>query len=280
MKHLSSLSFALVAALALGVSGCFWVTTKAEGQKIKTSVQNLEVRMSNYEGKLESKLKRLQIVLDKATKLLTRNSANLGADVDSMRSELRKMRGLLSAAKKFADDARADVRRLNKAFGKKIGGVTSRMDAIDLRLQTLEKAAANPPKKASDYYNEGRAAFDRGKWDKAIEAFKNVAIRFPNDARADDAQYYRAVSLYRAKRYEKAIPQFQKVFEKYPNSKWADNSLYRAAEAAEKRKQCRVARVYLVLLRKKFPRSRLRRKALLKDRKLKRRLRNRRYCVK
>lgn len=280
MKHHSTLSLALVATLAIGASGCFWVTTKAEGKKIKTSVKNLEVRMTNYEGKLESKLKRLQIVLDKATKVLTRNSANLGADVDAMRSEMRKMRGLLSAAKKFADDARADVMRLNKAFGKKLEGVVSRMDAIDLRLQVLEKAAANPPKKAGDYYREGRAAFDKRKWAEAETAFKNVAVRFPHHPRADDAQYYRGESLYRAKKYEDAIPQFQRVYDKYPNSKWADNSLYRAAEAAEKRKQCRVSRVYLAVLLKKYKKSNLRRKAILKNRKLKRRLRNKRYCVK
>ncbi len=278
IKH--HLVLVTVACVALATTGCFWVTTKHEGKQIKKQVKDVEVRVTNYEGKLESKLKKLQIVLDQATKVLRRNSANLGADVDGMRSELRKMRGLLSAAKKFADDARADVIKLNKAFGAKLDTVTNRMNGIDLRLQGLEKAAANPPKKANDYYREGRAAFDKGDWDTAITAFKNVAIRFPHHSRADDAQYYRAESQFRAKRYTKAIREFQKVFEKFSTSKWADDSLYRAAEAAEKQKQCRVARVYLVLLRKKYKKSAFRRRALLKDRKLKRNLRNRRVCVK
>lgn len=269
-----------VATLSVGATGCFWVTTKHEGKKLKTQVQGVEVRVTNYEGKLDSKLKKLQIVLDQATKILKRNSANLGADMDSMRAEMRKMRGLLGAAKKFSDDARADVQKLNKAMGAKLEMVTNRINAIDLRLQGIEKAAANPPQKASDYYRDGRAAFAKKNWDEAIRAFKNVAIRFPHHSRADDAQYYRAESHFRAKRYTKAVREFQKVFEKFATSSWADDSLFRAAEAAEKLKQCQVARVYLVLLRKKYKRSPFKRRALLKGKKLKRNLRNRRVCVK
>lgn len=271
---------ALVAALALASSGCFWVTTKHEGKQLKKDIKDIEVRVVNYESSLESKLKKLELVLGQATLLLKRNSANLGADVDALQSEMRKMRGLLTAAKKFADDARADVVKLNQAFGEKLTNVTNRMDSIDLRLQTLEKAAANPPKKAADYYRDGQAAFAAGKFDDAITAFKNVAIRFPNHSRADDAQYYRAESHYRLKQYGDAIREFQKVYDRYKSSQWADDSLYRAAEAAEKQKQCRTARVYLAVLRKDYKKSPLARKALLKDRKLTRNLRNRRLCVK
>jgi len=271
---------ALAVVLCLGASGCFWVTTKNEGTQIKKQVQDVDVRVKNMEGALESKLKKLQIVLDQATKILKRNSANLGADVDAMRAELRKMRGLLTAAKKFSDDARADVAKLNKAFGAKLEVVTSRINSVDLRLQGLEKSAANPPKKASDYYRDGLTAFNKGKWDEAITAFKNVVIRFPHHSRADDAQFYRAESHMRAKRYSKAVREYQKVFDKFATSKWADDALYQAATAAQKQKQCRVARVYLLLLRKKYKKSAFRKRARIKDRALKRNLRNRRICVK
>src|SRR5678816_3610755 len=68
---------AAVILLPLALGGCFWVTTKAVGKTMNRKVDTLEEQMS----KQEQALPKLQEVLDQATKLLARNSADIGNQV-------------------------------------------------------------------------------------------------------------------------------------------------------------------------------------------------------
>src|SRR5690606_6070194 len=113
---------------------------------------------------------------------------------------------------------------------------------------------------------------------RAEVAFRTLAIKYPSDNQADDAQFYRGESLARARSYDKALPEFQKVYEKYPTSSIADQALFRAGEMAEALKWCTDARAYYALLRQKFPRSKLAKKAQAKDAALKKNRRKKSVC--
>src|SRR5689334_1311833 len=72
-------SLGVAAVLATSASGCFWATTKSEGQALRRDVTSLEQRVSAKEVDLTGKVDEVKRVLDEATKLLKRNSADLGA---------------------------------------------------------------------------------------------------------------------------------------------------------------------------------------------------------
>src|SRR5687768_10711521 len=77
--------------LATSASGCFWVTTKREGETLRADVSALDARLGKREEDLEGKIQQLERVLAEATEVLRRNSADLGADVEELAQDIRKM---------------------------------------------------------------------------------------------------------------------------------------------------------------------------------------------
>ena len=83
--------------LTVMLSGCFWATTKSEGDAMRKDIKGLDERLSSKEQDLSGKIGELQKTLDDAAKLLKRNSADLGADVDQLRQDVRTANGLVTA---------------------------------------------------------------------------------------------------------------------------------------------------------------------------------------
>ena len=272
------ISIALVAALAL--PGCFWVTTKSEGDTIRTDVRKLTKRVDKKEESLEGKIAQLEEVLDEATKVLRRNSADLGADFEEISKNVRLMQGLITEAKRYTDDVRKEVAELKKAADNDREVLAKRLESMEQRLELLEKKATDDtPRSANDLYEAGKKAFDDGDHNKAQSLFRTLVARFPGHDRADDGQYFRGESYFREKDYDGAIREFQKVYDKYSNSPLADDALFRAGEAAEKLRRCSEARAYFGLLRQKYSKSSLVKKSKVKDKVLKKNAKNKKFCV-
>lgn len=235
-----------------GLGGCFWATTKHEGEEMRRDITVLQQKVD--EG-LGGKVAELEKVLAEATKLLTRNSADVGAEVSSLSEEQRKLNGLVMDAKRLADQ-----------IGPLVEKHEVKLNEMEMRIAALEqKTAAPPTRSAAELWQEGEAAMAAGDYERAKNAYKTLVIKYPTDGQADDAQMQRAEASARQKRYEEALPEFQKVYDKYGGSPLADQALFRAGEMAEQLKWCTDARAYLGLLRQKFPRSPLAKKAATKD---------------
>ncbi|MBK9035152.1 MAG: tetratricopeptide repeat protein [Myxococcales bacterium] len=270
---MKSISIAAVLAATLGASGCFWVTTKSEGASLRTDVKDLDVRLTTKEGEIDTQVGELQKVLDEATKVLKRNSADLGADVDALRNDIRVSTGLVSAAKNMMDDLAAQVERYKTSNDERLGVLEARLAALEggrggavvAGGTTTAVAGMNP----DDLWTQGTEAFKASKWDDARDAYKKLAVGFPSHARADDAQYFRGESYFQQQDWDSAIREFQKVYDKFATSDLADDALFRAAEAATKLKNCSEARAYLSLMKQKYASSSLLKKAATMDKDLK-----------
>jgi tol-pal system protein YbgF len=247
---------ALAAALALSTSGCFWFTTKKEGRQLRQDVD-----------KMEASLPRLQRVLDEATKLLTRNSADLGASVDSLGEEQKKLTGLVMEASRYAEEVRDETKRQEQ-----------RISELEKRIAELESKAEQSNKSAPQLWEEGMAAFQAKQYEQARTSFRSLLVKYPGHERADDAQLQRGESYFRERKFQESLGEFQRVFEKYPDSQVADDAAFRAGEAAEELKWCTDARAYFGLLMKKYPRSELAKKAKARDAAIKKNSDNKKKC--
>jgi tol-pal system protein YbgF len=240
-----------IAALVFLVPGCFAFTTKSEGKKLKTQVTSIDDRLKANESSLQSKLAELEEVLGKATKLLQRNSANLGADVKALSEDNAALTGMVAEAKRMVGDLRGEL-----------AGFEERMNALDSRLKSLEdKANQPPPKSAADTYSDAKAALKAGKYQDARVGFSTFVRKWPGHELADEAMYYWGEGHFKDGNYEKAIAVFQKTFEEYKDSQWADDAMFRAAEASEKLKWCTDALAYYSVLQQRHPKSSLKKKA-------------------
>jgi tol-pal system protein YbgF len=263
-----------VLATASLLGGCFWVTTKSEGETLRKDVNALQTRVDSKEKDLGTEVDRLKQTLDEAAKILKRNSADIGANVQSLQDDMRNVRGLITASKTYADEIQDSVDKLN-----------AKIDQIDQRVAALEKGgggaataggatAGNP----DDLWQLGRAAFEAQRWDEARDDFKKLVVGFPDHQRADDAQYFRAEAYFQQKQYDDAIREYQKVVDKYGTSDLADDALFREGESAEALKNCTEARAYFGLLAQKYPKSNLVKKSQDKDKALKKDAKNKAKC--
>jgi tol-pal system protein YbgF len=264
----------LLAAIS-AAPGCFWTTTKSEGKALRRDVDSLETRVSTKEEELGGKVDELQKTLDEAAKVLKRNSADLGAEVQRIDDEQRKALGLVTAAQANAEEVR-------QAFERYKASNDERLAALEARMSALEKpttGGGTTTASADDLWSAGKTAFEAGKFADAREAFKKLALGFPQHDRADDAQYFRGETFFSEKNWDSAIGEYQKVFDKYADSSLADDALFRAGEAAEKLKNCTEARAYFGLIKSKYPKSNLAKNAGEKDKALKSAAKDKKKCT-
>ncbi|MBX3154553.1 MAG: tetratricopeptide repeat protein [Deltaproteobacteria bacterium] len=258
--------------LATTASGCFWATTKSEGESMRKDIKSLDDRVATKEKTLDEQIAQLQKVLDDATKVLKRNSADLGADVDALRNDVRAAVGSAQQVKTTLEELRA----ANDA-AKKANDV--RLDAIEQRLAQLESGKPAAGASADDLWRLGTTAFEAGRYNDAIEIYKRLTQTFPTHDKADDAVYFRGQSYVKLKDWEKAIGVFQTLLDKYPEGSLTDDGLYFAALAAQNLKQCSEARTYLNLIRTKYPKSNVLKEANDLDAALKKEAKNKAKCA-
>lgn len=256
-------SLPLVALL----SSCFWATTKSEGEAMRKDIKNIDSRLASKEQDLSGKISELQKTLDDAAKLLKRNSADLGADVDQLRQDVRTANGLVTAVNQQVNELKMALATQNQ-----------RVDALEARLAQLESGKPSANSSPDDLWRLGSTAFEAARYNDAIDIFKRLVASFPTHARAADAQYFRGQSHSNLKDWDKAIAAYQVVADKYADSQLADDALYFAAVAAQNLKNCTEARAYLGLVKQKYPKSNVTKASSDLDASLKKDAKNKAKC--
>jgi tol-pal system protein YbgF len=253
----------LAAVLALA-PGCFWFTTKDEGNKLGSRVGSLEDRMTKNEQALGEKLTQLDESLEKATKLLTRNSADIGAEVEKLGIEMGTLTGEIEDLKRQVTALRAQVQGLKEENAALRADFDKRLADYEQRIAFLEKKAGikrGPGGEVTEeldkdaLYKRAQASLAAGQLSDARKDFREFVKRFPQEPRAADAQLAIATTFVKEKAYDKALGEFQRVIDAYPDSEAVDDALWGAGQAAEALKWCLDARAYYGLLVQKFPKS-------------------------
>jgi TolA-binding protein len=262
------------AALALALApGCFWFTTKDEGNTLRKNVASLDQRMVKQEESVDERVKKLDESLDKATKLLTRNSADVGSEVQQLSKDQSSLNGQLQDMRRQVEGMRAEVDALKQENAKLRADYEARLVAAEQRIASLDGGkgtAPTPPKPdgtvtspggtvldKDSLFTRARKALDEGQLSDARRDYADFVKRFPKDTRADDAQLALGEIAFREKAYDKAITEFQKVFDSYPDGDQADRALFRAGETSAVLKWCVDAKAYFDVLIKKYPKSKL-----------------------
>jgi TolA-binding protein len=260
---------AILTACALG--GCFWTTTKSEGQALRRDVNSLQSRVDTKEKELDTQIKQLNAVLEEAAKVLKRNTADLGADVQKLETELRQANGLVVGINN-------SINELKLAFDKERREHGARLDTLEQRLAQLESGKPSANSSPDDLWKLGTTAFEAARYNDAVDIYKRLYQSFPTHARADDAAYFRGQSYTNLKDWDKAIGAYQSLVEKYPDSDLADDGLYFAALAAQQLKNCTEARTYLGLITQKYPKSNVLKQAKTLEATIKKDAKNKAKC--
>jgi len=269
VKKLGWLFVYLLAALQ---AGCFWVTTKSEGETLRKELTVVQGRLTTKEKSLDDQIAQLQKVLEDATRVLKRNSADIGADVDSLRNDVRQANGLVTGINN-------SINELKTAYDTYRKSNDARLDSLEQRLVQIESGKATASSSPEELWKLGTTAFEAARYNEAIEVLKRLSQTYPTHDRADDAVYFRGQAYTNLKDWDHAIGVYQQLYDKYPDSSLADDGLYFAALAAQQLKNCTEARTYLDLIKKKYPKSNVTKQATELDAAIKKELKNKARCT-
>jgi outer membrane protein assembly factor BamD len=92
--------------------------------------------------------------------------------------------------------------------------------------------AGKKPKPGLDpylYFQKGEAAFQKKKWEVALDNFNLVILNSPGGDLADDAQYYVAECYFNRKEYLLAVSEYQQLTERYNYSPFVEEAYFKIA---------------------------------------------------
>jgi tol-pal system protein YbgF len=261
--------------------GCFWATTKHEGEVMQEQIKNLDGRLKGQEEALGGRVKQLDESIDKATKMLARNSADIGTRVDSFSDEVAKFSGRLELLQRTIDAARTEVAQVKQDQQT----LATRMDNIEKQLGIQAGGTGTPGPASLPANVDKKTVFDgayqklqAGQFDDARREFRLFVQAFPQDDQADDAVFYVGESFFRQKDYEKAIAEYQKVIDNYPKGDMADDAFLQAGQAALSKGWCVDAGAYFGELVRRYPTSTLAKQARTKLDYVKKNAKNKKVC--
>lgn len=272
------------ALLLLLLPGCFWVTTKSEGEGLRKDVRDLQGRIAKQEENVDAKVKQLDESLEKATALLKRNSADVGLQVDQLTKDAEVSRQALDEMRAQMADMKAAVEQSRSESQKARMEAEQRAAVAEARLDALEKGAKtkppDPPKADKEaMWTSAKGRFDAGQLTDARTELRAYLKAFPKDDRADDAQFYIGETFFKEKQFEKAIAEYQKVIENYADTAdFVDDAFYAAGLASIELKWCVDAGAYLGELLKRYPKSTLAKPAKTKADFVKKNAKNKSVC--
>jgi TolA-binding protein len=232
-------------ALSFASSGCL---TTGDGDEIRAKARESDRRIVQLEQQseqsrrdMDAKLAELQSVIDKATAVLTRGSADVGAQVEQMREQLNTMDGTV-----------AELRHKLEALEQQMATLRTDFDA----RTPAAKGAVDPsqiPTDKTSHFQAAYTAYTAGDHERARSLFKEYLVRYRDDAKAGEAQYWIAASYTQQNKPATALGEYRKVIAEFSKSSAVNVALYGMADAFYRLKACTDAKSAIDALIKRKP---------------------------
>ncbi len=156
--------------------------------------------------------------------------AQLSADVDAMREEIRQLEGQVEVARKESADALTEARLVRTdAVLQSSPSETSTPEPTPVVPEDGDSEPAPDQELAG--YQEALEARRGGDYPACIERFTAFLQSYPTSSYADDAAYWLADCTYQNEEYKRAVIRFSDVVRVYPDSPKAPDALYRQGES-------------------------------------------------
>lgn len=183
-------------------------------------------------GQLEARLNRIEQAVQ--------NQARMVAQVQSLQSEMRELRGSVEEVQHHLDSTSQRQRNLYLDVDGRLqklessASVTdgrSRRPALSSTAKVTTPAVASSPGPDDqeisdrDAYQAAIALLREGHYQKAAEKFEHFLGQYPDSQFSDNAQYWYAETFYVTRKFTEALAAFQKVVANYPRSQKVPDAL-------------------------------------------------------
>jgi TolA-binding protein len=252
-----------LSALMVSVLFCGCLYTQARGEQLEAELRRqremlaaLDTQINQQRELLEAenreaaaRVGELREVIREATEIVTRNSADVGADVEILKGRLAQVDGLLEELKHLLETASATAAERNAQLESQIRNVAIRA-GVEIDLSDAEV-----PRGADAHFTEAKRAYDATELGMARALLRAFIVRYPRDARIEEVRYLLADAYLRDGRPQNALGAFQDVVRLHRNGKRIADTLAGMAEAFSQLGSCPDARAALEALVAGHPQS-------------------------
>lgn len=239
--------FIAMFALGLAAPGCI--------KQMQTDIADNQKRLDGLEEDLEAKRKELEEALAEASRVLRRNSADQGLQIEEIQQRLASMEGQFAEIRMEMSGASEAQAQRSLETQRRLSEV-ARAAGMDVPLESSEI-----PEKKSAHWDALQKAYRINKHSYARALARAYVARYPKDDRADNAQYMIGSSYLKQGQAAAALGEFQKVLSAYRNGDAIDETLYDMSQAFLKVRSCDDAGTALRALLKNHKKSPLYRQA-------------------
>ena len=250
----SSLRIAVIAGLlasGLGFAGAGCVTT-GEGDKLRHDINDLRTRLDQIDQRdkeYKEQVVKLRDVLDRATKLLTRNSADVGAKAAKAEQDIAALQGRI-------EELTHTLEQQNRQAADERNRFETRLAALEqTATKIVDKVAPTMPDDKEQLWAQAAQRLASGQRDDGRRFYRVFIQRFPADSRAAQAYLAIGMSFVQESKYPNAAAEFQKVLTAYPSAPEVPEAMWQLSLAFVQLHFCTDARSLLGDLVKRYPKS-------------------------
>jgi TolA-binding protein len=244
LAHRSSLLPTAGSLLAVVVmSGCLMTT--GDGDKLRADLAQLSQRMDAIELRTNEQVARLKKILDEATALLERNSADLGTKVGHNQNDIAALTGKIEEAKYLLDELQKRLVALEQNQEK----------TSQVQQKIIERVAPSMPEDKEALWKEAQSRLAGGMRDEARRFLRSFIQRFPTDPRAPLAQLQVGQSFAQELKYGLAVAEYLAVLSRFSRAPEVPDAMWYLGEAYVAMKYCTDAKAIYLDLAKRFPKS-------------------------
>jgi tol-pal system protein YbgF len=257
----------------LATAGCATLEDRdqlrAEINDVRSQAAKNETRAAELASQMDDQLKRLRVVVDDATKVVTRNSADVGGKVDKLQVDVAQLTGRV-------DDLQHTVDALTKQFQDYRASSDTKLEQLTNATTTAK--APPVPETPDAVLAEADKRLAAGQFTDARRLYEAFINRYPADARSAKAQYSIGEAYMGEKRYANAIGAYTKVIDNFPKSEVIPDAMYKNGLAFYALKYCSDAKVYFQELLKRYPKTGWKKEANDQLKKLQRDVKDKAVC--
>lgn len=227
--------------LVLLIPGCW--TSKQEGQALRRDVEQLKKELQQATLRSQQERIQLQKIMEKATALLTRNSADVGAQVERIQAKVSKLNG-------WMDESKVALKELQETFADWKAKVDVKLEGLS--GQSAGNKNAPVPEDKDELFKTIEAKFSAGDHQETRRLARHFITRFGDDKRVDKAQLLLGDSYFAEQKFAPAIVEYKKVIEKHKGSPYVADAFYKIGMSFYQLKFCSDAQLFLSQLTKRY----------------------------
>lgn len=219
--------------------------------QMQTDIATNQKRLDSLEEDLEVKRKELEEALAEASRVLRRNSADQGLQIEKIQQRLATMEGQIAELRHESSGTSKAQAEQSLELQRRLSEV-ARAAGMDVPIDSDEI-----PKSKSAHWEALTRAYRVNKYSYTRGLARAFVERYPKDEHADNAQYMIGSSYLKQGQAAAALGEFQKVLSTYRRSDALDKTLYEMSEAFLDVGSCNDASTALKALLKNHKRSKL-----------------------